>query len=126
MTVNNALILLGLNHVPFSEEELRDAYIIAARHWHPDRVAGRGGNVAEASRRMSLINQANLRLMDVMKQRNQTRLGRYYKDAHEGQHYRRDEFGYVEDSDTAHGFASFISSIFSGMRARSQQRAGVR
>lgn len=123
MTVNNALILLGLKHVPFSEEELRDAYVIQARRWHPDRVAGRGGDVAKASHRMSLINEANVFLINLIRQRSQTRMGRYYKDTREGQHYRRDEFGYVEDKDTAHGVSSFVSSILSGIREH--QRRGV-
>lgn len=116
MNVNVALIVLGLHRIPDSQEELRSAYLHAAAKWHPDRAASQGIDYSEASYRMSRVNQANNLLMGILRLRSESRLGSHYSDPYWGQHFPRDEFGYVMHDSALRNLCSLVEGLIAGSK----------
>lgn len=121
MNVNQALKVLGLRRVPDTPEELRAAYKEAASRWHPDKARVNGVDAEVASRNMSMVNQANTTLKGIMRLRSETRLGKRYSDPMDGQHYTRDEYGYIVSASPLDGIRLLISGLFAGGRRKPQQ-----
>jgi len=117
MNVNQALITLKLKHVPDTPEELREAYKEAASRWHPDRARINGVSEQASSQNMSCVNQANALLRGVMRLRGESRLGRHYSDPMLGQHFPRDEYGYITASSPIDEMVLLVHGVLLG-RAR--------
>lgn len=123
MNVNQALIVLRMNHVPDSDAELREAYKVAAAMWHPDRARLNGVDDATASRNMSQVNQANMLIKGVMLIRQESRVGRYYSDPIWGQHFARDEYGYVTSDSSLSDMVLLLRGLMRGTRVHRGQGA---
>lgn len=121
MNVNQALIMLRLKHVPDTPAELRQAYKEATSRWHPDKARVNGVSEQVASRNMSRVNQANALLRGVMRLRGESRLGRSYSDPLLGQHFPRDEHGYIADPSPLGEVALFLRGVILGLGNRESE-----